>query len=281
MKLGLVLEGGSRKVIFTAGVIDALMEQNLEFQYVIGVSAGAHAALNFVTGQKYRLNRVLRPRAVRKGQRAHLFLDGIKAELHNMCYEYSYGLDPFDFNRFFASDIECEIAMTCAESGKPEFKSEHSDEKRLLDYLGATCALPILFNPVEIDGKHYFDGCITDSIPFERAFEKGCDKILVVSTKVPGDEPVDFKKFKMILSPMYESIFPNFYNANLERFDNYTKQLKELAAYEKQGKVLVLKPEHPLCNLFEIKPSMMDMTYNHGYRYAKKHMDEIINFLSQ
>lgn len=279
MKLGLVLEGGSRKVIFTAGVIDALMEQEIEFQYVIGVSAGAHAALNYVTGQKYRLNRVLRPSAVRKGQRAHILLDGIKAELKNMCYDYSYGLDPFDFKKFFTTEKECEIAMTCAESGEIEFKSERADEKRLLDCLSASCALPMLFNPVEIDGKHYFDGCVTDSIPFDRAFEKGCDKVLVVSTKVPGDEPIDFKKFKMLLAPMYEQSFPNFYNANLTRFENYGKQLEEMAAYEAAGKLLVLKPEHELCGLFETKPSMMDMTYHHGYMYTKKRMDELKAFL--
>lgn len=280
MKVGLVLEGGSRKCMFTAGVLDALLEENIEFQYVSGVSGGAHGTMNFISKQKGRLRNLLKPSKLREGKTAHRILDGIRKEFHIMTYEYSYDKeDPFDFKTFFNSNVEFEIGMTCAETAQVEFHSEKSDEKKLLELVGASCSLPLLFPLAKVNGKHYADGCISDSIPFDRAFEKGCDKVFVVSTKVPGDRATDFSKYKMILNPLYKKAFPEYYKLLMNRFEIYKNQFSEMERLQSEGKILVFKPEIDLCDLFETVPERLDSSYNHGYEYAKRRMNELKKFM--
>lgn len=279
MKYGLVLEGGSRKGMFTAGVLDNIMDAGIKFQYVNGVSAGAHAAINYVSGQSRRLKEVLCPSAIREGRRAHLIADGIQSEFHKMTYEYSYGVYPFDFNKYFNSDIEVEIGMTCCETGKAEFHNERESEERLLNYVSASCSLPMLFPEKEIDGKHFVDGCVSDSIPFDRAFEMGCDKVFIISTKVPGDAPVDFKKMQIVLSAKFEKKYPALYESLMNRYDTYQRQWAELLELEEQGKILMFKPTKPLCSLFETSSEKLFDSYNHGFTYAKERMGELKKFL--
>lgn len=280
MTVGLVLEGGSRKCMFSAGVLDAILEEKLEFPYVAGVSGGAHGALNYISRQRGRLKRLLCPSKLREGKRAHRIFDGIRKEFHIMTYEYSYDeKDPFDFKKFFDSDIECEIGITCAETGLIEFHSEKRDERKLLDLVGASCSLPLLFPLANVNEKHYADGCISDSIPFDRAFEKKCDKVLVVSTKVPGDKATDFSKYKLILSGLYKKSFPEYYKLLMDRYVIYQRQFAQMERLQDEGKILIFKPEIPLCDLFETKPDRLENSYQHGYEYARRRMNELKKFM--
>ena len=296
MKYGLVLEGGSRKGIYTAGILDVFMENELRFDYIIGVSAGAHAALNYVTGQKGRLKQVLSPEPIR--QRTHkngaLWRDGILKEMHFMIYKYSFDRkNPFNFKKFFDSDIQCEIAATCADTGRPVYfcdQEEHSHENRhmimkirrnrlLLDHVCASCSLPILFPPLKIGNMTYADGCVTDSVPFERAFEQGCDKLVVITTQEPWDGPTDFKKWDLLLSPMYKRKWPNLYTALMKRYENYCKQEEKLKKFEDEGKVLVFRPREVLCSLFENSADKINESYDYGRRSANNRLEEVKKFL--
>ncbi len=282
MKIGLVLEGGSRKCMFTAGVIDALLDQNIKFSYVTGVSGGAQAALNYISEQRGRLRNLLYPSAIRKGRKPHKYLDGVLKEFRIMTSEYFFDhYSPYNFKKLFSSDIDWEIGLTCAETGTIQFMSERSDKQRLQSIVEGTCALPMCFPLVEFDGKHYADGCITDSIPFDRAFEKGCDKVFVISTKVPGDKATDFGKYRLILSYLYEKKFPAYFKILMNRYKNYVQQFKQMEALEKQGKILVFKPEIELCALFDTNKAKLDESYNHGYTYALKRLDELKTFISE
>ena len=178
MKIGLSLEGGSRQTIFSAGVLDAWLDEGVYFPYISGVSAGCHAAMNFVTRQRGRFRYIIQPTKIQQGRdKAHRIFDGIQKECHALHYNAAYGDMPFDFHLFFGSGVECEFGLTCLETGRSEFFQEYMSEKRLLDIVNASSALPMLFPMVQIDGKHYADGCVTSPIPFHRAFEKGCDKV--------------------------------------------------------------------------------------------------------
>ncbi|MBQ8013293.1 MAG: patatin family protein [Treponema sp.] len=296
MKYGLVLEGGSRKGLYTAGILDVFMENSLHFDYIIGVSAGAHAALNYVTGQHGRLKQVLSPESIR--QKTHkngaLWRDGILKEMHFMIYKYSFDRkNPFDFKKFFESDIQCEIAATCADTGRPVYFCDQETQyhekglmlkkirrnRLLLDHICASCSLPILFPPLKIGNMTYADGCVSDSVPFERAFDQGCDKLVVITTQEPWDGPTDFKKWDLILSPMYKRKWPNLYTALMNRYENYCRQEERLKKVESEGKALVFRPREVLCSLFENSAEKINDSYNYGRRSANDRLDEVKKFL--
>ncbi len=281
MKTGIVFEGGSRKVMFSAGVVDALMDENIDFDYVSGVSAGAHCALNFITKQRGRVFQILKPSKIREGKRAHTIRDGIEKELHILNYDAQYGEFPFDFQALFNSKCEYEICVTCAETAKPDYFSERKDEKALLDLLNASCSLPILFPFTEIGGKHYNDGCIANSIPFDRAFEKGCDRVIVVSTKYSDDKPTNFEKFSLLLQPMYKKKYPDLYTALINRYDTYMKLIGRMEVLEEIGKVMVIKPQQALCGVFSVHDDEFQKSYNHGYDYTKAQIEQIKAFLGK
>ena len=154
MKIGLALEGGSRQTIFTAGVLDAWMDEDIYFSYFTGVSAGCHAAMNFVTRQRGRFRHIIQPTKIQHGMdHANRILDGIQKECNALHYNAAYGDIPFDFHLFFGSGVECEFGLTCCETGRSEFFQEYMSEKRLLDIVNASSALPILFPIAEIDGR--------------------------------------------------------------------------------------------------------------------------------
>lgn len=279
MKVGLVLEGGSRKCMFTAGVTDYFIDEGITFPYVCGVSGGAHGAINFVSKQRGRLRYVLTPSRLRSGHKAHVILDGIQAEYENMCGESFYGGYPFDFKKLFESKIDFEFGLTCAETGKIVYLNERKSEKRLMKLMHGTCALPMLFPLVEIDGKHYADGCVSNSVPFDRPFEKGCDKVIVISTKSPADKPSDFRKERAILAPRFERRFPELFDALMNRYDEYFHQMEEMQKLVDQGKVYVLKPEEDLCWVFATSQEKLDESYIHGYKTAVKYRKEIMDFI--
>lgn len=280
MKIGLALEGGSRQTIFTAGVLDAWMEEDIPFSYYAGVSAGGHAAMNYITRQKGRFRHIIQPTKIQHGQdHSNKFLDGPRKECHALHYDAAYGDIPFDFDAFFSARVECEFGVTCCETGRVEFFREKMSERRLLDILSASCALPMIFPAVELDGQHYADGCITDPIPFDRAFEKGCDKVVVVSTHYPGEIVTDFRKYRVILNPMFKRKYPDFFRALMLRYKRYEKMFLNMEKLEKQGRLLIFRPESDLCDLFETERENLDASYEMGYEYAQRRMDELKNFM--
>ena len=265
MKIGLALEGGSRQTIFSAGVLDAWLDEGIYFPYISGVSAGCHAAMNFVTRQRGRFR--------------YRIFDGIQKECYALHYNAAYGDMPFDFHLFFGSGVECEFGLTCLETGRSEFFQEYMSEKRLLDIVNASSALPMLFPMVQIDGKHYADGCVTSPIPFQRAFEKGCDKVVVVSTHYPGEIVTDFRKYRVILNPMFKRKYPDFFRALMLRYKRYEKMFAEMEKLEKAGKILIFRPEKEVCDLFATDRNELDESYNMGLEYAKRRMGDLKAFM--
>ncbi|MBR6448716.1 MAG: patatin family protein [Fibrobacter sp.] len=280
MKVGLALEGGSRQTIFSAGVLDAWMDENIDFSYYCAVSAGCHAAMNYITRQRGRFRYIIQPTKIQKGMdKAHRIFDGIQKECYALHYNAAYGDMPFDFHLFFGADVECEFGLTCLETGRSEFFQEYMSEKRLLDIVNASSALPMLFPMVQIDGKHYADGCVTSPIPYQRALEKGCDKVVVVSTHYPGEIVTDFRKYRVILNPMFKRKYPDFFRALMLRYKRYEKMFAEMEKLEKKGKVMIFRPEKEVCDLFATDRNELDETYNMGFEYAKRRMDDLKAFM--
>ena len=192
-KIGLVLEGGGMKCAYTAGILDAMMDNGVTFDYCIGVSAGSANGVSFVAGQRGRNIRFYTEHINEKGyfglssflKTGNLFgLQYIYGTLTN-----SGGADPLDFDAFMKSPMEYWLVATDAQTGKPTYfskKDMHKDDYR---HVMASCAIPAVCRPVEINGRFYYDGGVSDSIPVQKAMDDGCDKLVVILTK-----PYDFVK---------------------------------------------------------------------------------------
>ncbi|MDU5823427.1 MAG: patatin family protein [Haemophilus parainfluenzae] len=218
MITGLVLEGGGMRGMFTAGVLDALMGRHIEIDKIIGVSAGALFGINYASNQKERALRYnLKYLKDKRYMGFHsLFTTGNIVNKDFAFYDLPFNLDPFDQNEFEKSHIDFYLAATNIENGKAEyFKIENVFKE--MEYFRATSAMPFVSQFVEINGQKYLDGGIADSIPFEKAQELGCDKIIVVLT-----QPIE------------------------NRYRTYNEQVEEIIRLEKQNKIFVIRPNVPL-----------------------------------
>ena len=279
MKTGLILEGGAVRGVFTAGVLDRLMEARVYLPYVIGVSAGGGNAMSYRSHQKGRtVSLMTAPKDITYYGFRQFLGSRRLIDLDKMCYEYPYKQYPFDFGRYFGSGIEAEYVCTCCETGKAEYLSEASDEKRLLTICKATCSVPMLCEPVELDGKHYLDGSIADSVPIERALSKGCDRLIIVLTK-PADSvaPTDYRKFRGVIKAMYKD-YPAFVEACMERVENYHRTAALMQRMEAEGRVFIIRPEMSQISKFEQDHDKLTQFYRHGYEQADKRIAELMEW---
>ena len=191
MKTGLVLEGGALRGVFTSGVCDALMEGGITVDYLVGVSAGIANGVSFASHQPRRSLEVL-TRFV--NDKRYMGLNNL-AHRDNRSYfglEFAYEtipneLVPFDYEAFSAFPGRVEAVVTDLETGEPAYLEVPRRDKRNL-VVQASCALPLMFSTYHINGHLYQDGGIADSIPWKRAVEQGCERILVVLTRTRSYE---------------------------------------------------------------------------------------------
>ena len=240
MKTCLVLEGGAHRGIYTAGVLDALQKENIEVDAIIGVSMGSLVALNYISNQP---GRALRYNLKYCGDRNYI---GIKTLLKTgdivnkefAYYQLTLELDKFDYEAFNRSKIQLYCTLTNLETGKAEYiliKDAFQDT----EYVRAGASMPGVSKIVEIDGKKYLDGGISDSIPVLKAIEMGYDRIIVVLTRPGGYRK---KKSKMrVLSAIYRN-YPLFVKAIQKRNDNYNQTLDKISELEKQNRIFVIRP---------------------------------------
>ncbi len=280
MKTGLILEGGAVRGIFTAGVLDRLLEENVSFPYVIGVSAGGGNAMSYVSRQKGRTCRMINvPRNESYYGIRQLLGSGRLINLDKMAFEYPYKQFPFDFNTYFNGGTETEYVCTCMETGKAEYLSESRDSGRLLTIAKATCSVPMLCSPVELDGKHYLDGSIADSIPIEHALEMGCDRLVIILTK-PGKAvpPTDYTRFRMVIHRMYKQ-YPEFEEACMTRVERYAKTIELMERLEEEGRLITIRPTLPPISKFEKDSDKIMESYRDGYTQADERIEELAEYI--
>ena len=276
MKAGLILEGGAVRGIFTAGVLDRLMENGIYYPYVIGVSAGGGNAMSYVSRQKGRTARVINAPRSESYYGLKQFLESHKMiNLDKMAFEYPYKQFPFDFDTYFNNGIQTEYVCTCCETGEAEYFGENADARRLLTIAKATCSVPMLCEPVEMNGKHYLDGSIADSIPIEHALEMGCDKLVIILTKPDtGTAPTDYRKFRTVINSMYKQ-YPAFVEACMTRVERYEQTIALMNKLEEEGKVFIFRPELPAISKFEHDTGKIMASYRDGYTQADKRIVEL------
>lgn len=280
MKTGLVLEGGGMRGIYTAGVLDAFMEHDIEFDGVIGVSAGAIHGCSFVSKQKGRSIRYYKkyvndPRymslrsLIKTG-------DYVGAEF---CYhEIPEKLDVYDFEAFNANKTKFYGVVTELTSGKPEY-FRFRDMKEDIDMLRASASLPLASKPVLFRGKFYLDGGCSDSIPVEKFKEMGYEKNVIVLTREPGyrKKPQNVALMKLIYRK-----YPEFVKAMGNRHIRYNNTIKKIEQMEKQKEVVVIQPEKALeIGRLEKNPEKAQEIYDVGYQDGLKAIGRVKEFLGE
>lgn len=282
MKSGLILEGGGMRGMYTAGILDCFMEEGITFDYVIGSSSGVCNAVNFVSGQIGRSKKImlLSKKDSYAGVR-ELLLHGSFLNLKKLFKIYPYREDlKFDFDTYFTSTIENEFVVSDCHTGKPKYLSEKSDEERLAMLGMASCSLPLISKPVKAEGTYYMDGSMTDPIPLQHTMDKGCERIVLISTKGEGMEPSDMGKYKVAMRILYGKKFVPFITALSNRLDLYYKQWDMVYEKEKEGTLKLLQPqgEVAISHLETDREKLREM-YESGYKYGKTKVEEMKQFL--
>lgn len=280
-KAGLILEGGASRGVFTAGVLDYLMEQDFMFPYVVGVSAGACNALSYVSKQRGRSFACMAPerkedsyknsfkKAVR--QRSIYDMDKLFDTFPNETF-------PYDFKNYIACGMDCEMVVTNVYTGQAEYMSEKDSPERLCNICRASSSLPVAAPMVTIDGMPYLDGGLADSIPLKHALETGHKKNVLVLTRPYGYR----KKFPSEKARMYIAFFkdyPNLVKSIYYRPYYYNKRIEAVERLEREGKIFVLRPSLKSPRRTEVNREKMQAFYNHGYHTMVTEFERMKKFL--
>ena len=282
MKKGLVLEGGAMRGLFSAGVIDILMENNLLPDGVIGVSAGAAFGCNIKSKQPGRVIRYNKKLAHdwRYASFRSLLTTG---DYFGGEYAYHYmprHLDYFDVETFNNNPMEFWAVCTNVGTGKAVYKRLMEVDNNCLEYIRASASMPIAARIVTVEGKKLLDGGIADSIPLRFFQEQGYDRNLVVLT-----QPANYVKEPNKLMPLMRLWLrrhARIIRALEQRHIMYNNQLEYIRQEEKKSNTLVLRPETVLTiGHLSHNPDDMQATYEHGRKVATKHLEEIKAFFSE
>ena len=248
-KTALILEGGSFRGQFTAGVLDVLMEHGVtDFDACYGVSAGALNGLSFKSHQIGRANRV--NLAFRDDKRymslSALAKTGSVVGYDFMLHEIQADIDPFDNEAFCANPMRFYAAVTDLLFGTADYL-EVVDPVADIDIVRASTSLPLMTQPVELNGHQYLDGGLADAVPVEHVLDAaGYDRTVVVLTRERGYEKEPYDASMLAAAQARYAAFPYFIETLRNRHANYNRQREHIWAYEEQGRALVVCPTGPV-----------------------------------
>jgi len=274
----LILEGGSFRTIFTAGILDALMEEGIQMPYVVAVSGGAINAHSYVSNQPERTLRVL---STYRNDKRYMGFRNIFKNKSIFGFDFAWDvipnqLDLFDWETYYQYPGKVEFGITSAETGEIEYVDALTMDKKCM-ILRASCAIPLLFPAIILDDRPYYDGSLAEPIPIKRAIEQGYQKHLIIATHPAGYLKKLDNKSKMAIKWLSKR-YPNLGKRLQQRAEYYNEQLDFCHQLESEGKALIFKPDYAL-NEFEKSIQQIHKNYQIGYNQAKVRMEEIKRFL--
>lgn len=279
MKRGLVLEGGSLRGLFTAGIIDVMMNHKIPVDGIIGVSAGACFGCNYKSNQPGRVIRYNK----RFGNDPRNC--GIGSLIKTGSYfnaDFAYHIVPtqydvFDEEAFNKSTIEYYIVCTDVMTGKAVYKKCDKAGYEFLEWIRASSSMPIVSKIVEINGMKLLDGGVADSIPLEYFESIGYDKNIVILT-----QPLNYTKNHLKVMPLVKLAlrnYPEMIKAMDDRHLMYNRQLEFVKEAERQGRCLAIRPEQALkIGHLSTSADEMQRVYDIGKATGEKYLDKIKSF---
>ena len=278
MSVGLVLEGGAMRALYSAGVMDVMMDHGIRVDGVVAVSAGACFGANLLSGQRgrglrYNKQYMRDPRYM--GLRS-LLTTGDIVNREFGYYRITRELDPFDEAAFERYGADYEVVVTNVETGEAEY-IRLTNILEQLEAMRASASMPFVSRTVAYGGKRYLDGGIADSIPVQRCLEKGYDRVLVILT-----QPADYRKTPMnpwLIRAAYHR-YPHLCRTLIQRYARYNAQCEDVARLEREGRVLVIRPSSPLgVRRLERDPEVLQRVYDRGIADGRAQMERMKAYL--
>lgn len=276
---GLVLEGGGMKGAYTTGVLDFFLDKGIEFSRVYGVSAGAIHMMSYLSRQKKRsINIGIKYAKDKRYCSVESLLRTGDIFNADMCYnliprEY----DPFDNEAYLRYKGKAFAVVTNIETGKPEYlriKDGFDD----LQKIRASASLPLVSRNVEIDGKLYLDGGISDAIPIQKSILDGNEKNIVILTKEVGYVRQPSSQLGVI--KMRYMKYPKVYELMKNRHKAYNDTMSFLRRQQENGQAFVIQPKEPSdVGRLEKDPKKIEALYQRGYRDAEACYEQMIQYL--
>lgn len=281
MKSALILEGGAMRAIYDAGVFDVLLENNIETDLCIGVSAGALFGINYKSKQpgrvlRYNLKYSTDNRFV--GWRSFL-KTGDLMDKQFYFDDLPYRLDPMDLETYKNNKTQLKAVVTNLKTGKAEYPEIHDlADYKCMEFLRASGSLPFLSRNVEIDGTPYLDGGVADSVPVEYCLNEGYEKLIVVLTR-----PLGYRKSGTIkLTKLFYKKYPEFCETLKNRNRIYSEQYELIDKLEKDGKIFVIRPSKVIkIKATEKNPDILNALYTLGRRDCEKVLKELVVYLEK
>lgn len=276
--IGLVLEGGAMRGMFTAGVLDVFTDNGIFPDAAVGVSAGALFGVNYIAGQR---GRVIRYSKRFNGDKRYMGIASLLKTGNIVNTEFAYGtvpkeLDIFDEEAYEKRSIPFYAVITNIETGNPEYVLIKNVFDQM-DVLRASAAMPFVSKPVELAGRLFLDGGISDSIPFEKMASLGYEKTVVILTQPAG----------YVKSPMSPILIKLFYRKRkalcrtmINRSCVYNESIKKIEMLEAAGEIFVIRPPEAITiGRIEKDPEKLQAVYEMGIKTGTDILPELLDFL--
>lgn len=276
----LILEGGTFRTVYTAGILDAMLDREIMLPYIIGISAGAINACSYISKQKERTLRVFVD--YRHDKRYMGFRNFLKEKsIFGLNFAYDVipnQLELFDWDTYQKYEGTILVGVTNALTGEVEYMNA-LEMDRECTLLRATCAIPILFPEIKINDIPYFDGGLADPIPIKKAIEDGYQKHVIILTRPKGYRKELDRQSKWAMR-LLKKKYPKLADLIEARIDKYNETLDYCEQLEKEGKAFIFRPEFAM-NSLEKDVAIMKENYNMGYRLGNERIDPLMDFINK
>lgn len=246
MKTGIVDVGGSFRAIFGSGVFDSCLDLGIEFDYAIGVSAGSANIASFLAKQRGRNAVFFKEYGFRK---EFVGMGNMLRGNGYMNLEYIYGTlsnsdgeNPLDYATLIKSPTQFYLVATDARRGIPVYLDKNDMTQDDYGYIKASCALPVACRPLSIGDELYYDGGVSDPVPFEKAFADGCDKVVLVLNRpvhILSETNLDFKASRILRKK-----YPRVADLLIYHHKLYDESVEKAKRYAREGRLLIIAPEY-------------------------------------
>lgn len=284
IQAGLVLEGGATRGVFTSGMLDYLMEKDIYFSNIVGVSAGSCNAVDYVSRQPGRTRDCM----IHRGKEYNYYYglkDFVKErsllDMDMIFNKFPFETFPFDFETYFSSEMKCEIVVTNCVTGRAEYLTEDHDKERLMKVCRASCSMPLVCPIVNLDGVPYLDGGLADSVPVKHLLNQGLDKVVVMLTRPKGYRKKPMSKAMVRLHSNLYRKYPEVVRTCVRRSKRYNITMDAIEKLEEEGKIYVIRPQVPPVSRLEKDYDKLMSFYNHGYDLMKTEFDPMMEYLNR